>query len=189
MLSFGGGYMKAVTFNRILLIVCMLVVSSSCSGENDTAGIATLSHELSLASFEKAKRELENAIEACDRNRKIVSPSLITPFGMDIKDTQLALYVLNRRAEEACENGARERLFYAANKHIKVAEHYGLKAGDAQDYSGDLLFLRHWEFLELEVKYLKLNEETRSGLESISELQEPFFLFKTVDGIKASMTK
>ncbi|MBL1260981.1 MAG: hypothetical protein COB33_010675 [Thiotrichaceae bacterium] len=175
----------AAAFNKLILIFLLFVVSqSSFGGGASLSSISESAFNISLQQYDLAKEELENAIENCDKKRKPVPPSLITPLEMNINEIKVALFVLNSRAEKVCEGGTRENFFYIAGIHREVSKYYGLSAGDASEHTEDLMFSQYWKKLEFEAKYLAINENVRRKLEAIDALKSPFLIFQTIDDIE-----
>lgn len=176
----------AVVFNKFILILAIFMVPQVSHGEYDLTGISRSVFNFSQQQHVIAKQNLENAINNCDGKRKLIPSSLIIPLGMSMDEIKVALFVLNSRAENICESGTREKLFYTSGIHRVVSKHYGVSSGDAMDYTEELMLSQHWKKLEFEVKYLSLNENIRKKLEAIEELKSPFLIFKTIDEIKAA---
>lgn len=174
----------AARFNKFILVVSLFIISQSSFGGSDLTDISESAFNISLQQYDLAKENLENAIENCDRKRKTIPSSLITPLGMNIDEIKITLFVLNGRAEKICEGGARERFFYTSSIHREVSKYYGLSAGDASDYTEGLMFSQHWKKLEFEAKYLGIRKNIRKKLESIEELNIPFLIFQTIDDIE-----
>lgn len=167
---------------RVVVLLFLLFGVVSCGVASTDVADATV--EISLSHFKQAEKELEDAIVQCDALRRPLPPSIFKRLNMSVEDVKVALYVLNRRAEDACENGARERLFLAAHAHSSVAKHYGVGAGDAGRYTDDTLYAMHWSRLEYEAKYSRLGKQIRDALESADELKVPFDIFRTLDAIE-----
>jgi len=174
----------AAGFNKLILIFLLFVVSQSSFGGSALSNISESAFNISLQQYDLAKEELKNAIENCDKKRKPVPPSLITPLEMNINEIKVALFVLNSRAEKVCEGGTRENFFYIAGIHREVSKYYGLSAGDASEHTENLMFSQYWKKLEFEAKYLAINEDVRKKLEAIEALKFPFLIFQTIDEIE-----
>ncbi len=173
----------AAMFNKHVLFVAAFfvpLVSVGCASLTVSSGGA---FDISLNRYESEKNQLESAIKRCDEKRDVVPALLISPLKMTVNEVKTALFVLNSRAEEACEGDARLRFFYASGVHRQVAKHYGLSAGDAEDYTEDLMFSQDWKKLEFEAQYLDIDENIRHKLEAIEELKVPFMVFETIDGL------
>jgi len=170
--------------NRFILFSVFFIWSHASLGGEEFSEISELAYKISENRYELAKNNLENAIEICDKKRKTVPPSLISPLGMEMNEIKTALFVLNGRAEEVCEGEARLNFFYVSGIHRQVSKYYGLSPGDAENYTEDLLFSQEWKKLEFEAKYLNINKDTRQKLEAIEELKVPFKIFQTIDGLE-----
>ena len=171
---------------KFILMVFFLIAPLSNFARDDLPDISESAFNISLQKFKLAEKQLESAIANCTKNSKPVPVSLITPLGMNIDAIKIALFVLNDRAEATCEAGAREKFFFAAAIHREVARHYQKNAGDAVEYTEDLMLSHYWKKLEFEAKYLDIDEDIRTQLEAIEELKVPFLIFATLDQVEGA---
>ena len=171
--------------NKLIFAIIVIVTSTTSYAGGNLNNISEASLQISLQNYETAKNRLEHAIERCEKKRKTISKSLISPLSLELDQIKVALFVLNSRAENFCEEGARETFFVAASIHREVSRHYGVSAGDALDYTEDLMFDRHWRKFEIEAEYLLIDEGKRKTLESIEELKVPFLVLETLELIES----
>lgn len=168
-------FMKALLGMTVLLFL-------ACSNTAESVDVsAPAAYRLSLFKFETDKDALEKKLAQCEKNRDIIDLSLLAPLNLTKEQLKIALFVLNDRAERFCEGSLRERFFYSAATHRQVAKSYKLDAGEALEYTEDLLLLGANKKLEFEANYLLLDQKSRSRLEGIRELKVPFLLLETID--------
>jgi len=177
----------AAAFNNLLAICLVFSTFTSSAGDDDPLAIADTAYTIALQQYQSAKQALEEAIDRCESGRKAIPVDLISPLGMTPDQIKVSLYVLNARAEARCENGNRERFFYAASSFREVAKHYGKDSTDALQYNETQMLSHLWQQLEFEAKYLRISAEIRSSLEKMEVLQVPFKLFETLDGLDSEM--
>jgi len=170
--------------NKLIFAILFLVVSVSGYADSNLSSTSEAAHNMSFQEFEMAKNRLESAIERCDKKRKAVPASSITPLGLELDQIKAALFALNSYAEERCEDGAREAFFVAASIHREVSRRYGISAGEALEYTEDLMFSHYWRTLEIEAEYLRIEEKKRIMLENLEELKIPFLILETVELIE-----
>ena len=165
--------------NPVLLVFTTIIFTGSCVAESSDS-YTTDAFELSLKKFEIAKANLEKKIEECEKKKVIVSENVFKGLDLTKEEWKIALYVLNDRAEDACEEGKRGEFVIATSIYRTTAKHYKLKATFASAYSEDLLFGHYWMKLESEALYLNISSKKREMLEKISQFQKPFHLFKAL---------
>jgi tetratricopeptide (TPR) repeat protein len=147
--------------------------------------------ELARQKYEQAKANQEKKIIECQKKAKstVLSPSLFEALDLTHQELKSALFVLSHRAREACEGSSMGDVIVAAGVYRTTAQHYEREAASASYYTEDMLLGYYWRILEFEARYLTINPEKRKILESIPQFQEPFDLFRTLDGIPDKTTK
>jgi len=170
------------TLSFILLSTCSLAFS-----DKRMSDISERALQIAKMNFEHALDVNNKAIESCDRNKKAVPAALINKLGLTFNQIGPALLVLSDRAERACYKGSDDKFLAAAAIYRQVAKHYEVDSTDADYYSEEFMFLRHWSKLEVEARYLSIDKKIREKLESIEELRVPFLFVDTLDLVKASL--
>ena len=174
-----------VIFNKLIraLAVFFIFFLGSIASTLASDAKKPKAYQLSLNIFQQDKKLLEDTILLCEKNRKVLRPSLLESVNLNKEQLKTALFVLNDRAESRCEQGRREQFFYSAAIHRQVAKFYNLDAGEALNYTEDLLLISAAKKMDYKSSYLQLDQDTRTLLESIPELQVPFLLLDSIEAL------
>ena len=172
----------AVVFKQKIAIFLIVFSFSilSCADSRALSRDEIDGYQLSLNKFNATKLALETAIEKCSQDKHIVDKKLLMPIDLTFSQLKTVLFVLNQRAQAQCEGDLREHFFYVAAIHRQVAKSYGLDAEDADNYTEDLLLIAERKKMDFEAEYLKIDDDIRGQLESITSLKKPFLLFETL---------
>jgi hypothetical protein len=145
---------------------------------------------LAKLNFEYAKARFGDKFVECMKVKQpILPPSLFSAVDLNKKEMGVALAVLSQKAEDACMAGTMGELAVAAGVYRTTAQRFGQAAASAARYTEDLMFGHYWRLLDFEVRYLAIDSKQRIILESIPELQKPFDLTATLEGIPERKAK
>lgn len=176
---------RAVALNRILLIIFLFFIQA-CNANPDV--YSEKAYELASNNFLQVKKEYENKIQECDNKKQVIDSPELQEINLTEKELYLTLAVLSIRADYLCVLKEAGKFSIASSIYRTTANHYKKKPSIASNYSEDLVFGHYWGNLELEAKYLEVEEKKRKRIENIEAFKQPFFPLKTASKLQKKLT-
>lgn len=175
-----------VVINKYAIGVFLLFVSSIVVAGSTETEFEKIIMSIALEEFLSAKKTAENIIDDCEKMGKniVISRSSVLSIDIPLKDLEISLYYLNRKAADDCEGSHLAQFYVSASRYRATAEHFGRKAEEALPYTEENLYGNAWREFRIKVDYYGVEESKRKALESIAELKKPFNLHKTLAGLK-----
>jgi len=157
----------AVVFNKYIIGFFLIFSSFIVIAEGTEIEFEKKMMSMALKEFLNAKKAAENIIDSCEKmEENIVIPrSSVLSIDLSLRDLEISLYYLNRKARDDCGT---------------TAKHYDREAGEALPYTEEKLYGSAWREFRIKLDYYGIEASKRKALENIVELKKPFNLHKTL---------
>ncbi|MFV2058653.1 MAG: hypothetical protein ACC707_19490 [Thiohalomonadales bacterium] len=179
---------------KLLIVVVLIFHTMAVLAAESSSTLSPRQQQMLDRSFAKMKTVidvLELRVESCSdlSTQTVISPNLLKDVDLPIERWVAVLAYFSFKAQHQCEGEALWASAVLALNRFKSAERY---------YSGENMRITRyrqanfccgiWQTeLKVELDYLKISNDYRNKMESIAELQKPFDLVKTIDGLRSSL--
>ena len=165
----------AVVFNKYIIGFFLIFSSFIVIAEGTEIEFEKKMMSMALKEFLNAKKAAENIIDSCEKmEENIVIPrSSVLSIDLSLRDLEISLYYLNRKARDDCEGSYLAQFYVSASRYRTTAKHYDREAGEALPYTEEKLYGSAWREFRIKLDYYGIEASKRKALENIVELKNP----------------
>ncbi|VAW94596.1 hypothetical protein MNBD_GAMMA22-2422 [hydrothermal vent metagenome] len=178
---------KIVIVSTLVIIAIALNIYkvSKVHGNNLVNNAKDAIISLSTKKYKTALKNYESTIDYCkkqEKNNKITDENkkILNSISLTSQQLDKAIYILNKRALFLCESKQFGLFLIERGMYSETLKYYKVLLDD--DYYGDdMLFVTPQSHFQIELDYLKIPRKLREKIESIKQLNKPFYPFDIIE--------